>query len=319
VAGDYLAMKEIPVHIISGFLGAGKTTLMLQLLDKKPPQEHWAIVINEFGKISIDGATLQSKSAGGSLYEIVGGCICCSAKAYFGENLDKIVQENRYHRILIEPSGLGGIDHITELVGQHPELRLLPVVCLVDMAMTKHPRLRMLPIFKAQVLKSDLVMFTKTELMGEQELLTLKEQFAADFPGKIYVNREEAENFFLGKSMGISLAGNNLSPAFFLAETAGKEDYKGFSLKLSADMVIHPTWLSQLLALEPAIVRAKGYIYTGNEWLLFNYTLTGTSTESCSLKLGNELVVIYDATLDFDSQLFKFKVEDIAIANCQVK
>ena len=309
----------IQAHIISGFLGAGKTTLILQLLGRKPPDEHWAIVINEFGKISIDGATLQSKSAEGSLYEISGGCICCSAKAYFAENLEKIVSEKQYHRILIEPSGLGGIDHITELVGQHPDLQLMPVVCLVDMAMTKHPRLRMLPIFKVQVLKADLVMFTKTELMDEQELLLLKEQFASDFPGKIYITAEEADVFFLDKDMETVLHKNNLSPAFSLAETAGKEDYKGFSLKLSVDKVIHPTWLSQLLALEPAIVRAKGYIYTGNEWLLFNYTLTGTTTESCSLKLGNELVVIYDATLDFDSQSFKSKVENIAMANNQVK
>jgi len=312
-------MNRISVTIISGFLGAGKTTFLLRLLDKKPPQEHWAIIINEFGKISIDGATLQSKSAAGSLYEIAGGCICCSAKAYFAENLDKIVTENRYQRILVEPSGLGGIDHITELVGQYPDLQLMPVVCLVDMAMTKHPRLRMLPIFKAQVLKADRVMFTKTELIDEKELDLLKEQFASDFPGKIYVNREEAENFFLGKAMGTSPVGTNLPPAFFLAETAGKEDYKGFSLKFSEDKVIHPSCLARLLAQETAIVRAKGYIYAGNEWLLFNYTLAGTTTESCSLKLGNELVVIYDATLGFDSRLFKSKVEDIAIANCQVK
>jgi G3E family GTPase len=311
VAGNYLAMKKIPVHIISGFLGAGKTTLMLQLLDRKPPQEHWAIVINEFGKISIDGATLQSKSAGGSLYEIVGGCICCSAKAYFGENLDKIVRENRYHRILIEPSGLGGIDHITELVGQYPELQLMPVVCLVDMAMTKHPRLRMLPIFKAQVLKSDLVMFTKTELMGEEELRILKEQFAADFPGKHYTTQEEAIDLYLTPEKNRSMDQNNLSPGFYLAETAGKENYKVFSSKFSVNKVIDPTLLSQLLTREPAIVRAKGYIYGGNEWLLFNYTLSGTTTERCSYGAENELVVIYDAVIGFDSQLFRSKIESI--------
>jgi len=304
-------MKKIPVQIISGFLGAGKTTLLLGLLDKKPPQEHWAIVINEFGKISIDGATLQSKSAAGSLYEIVGGCICCSAKAYFGENLDKIVRENRYRRILIEPSGLGGIDHITELVGEHPELRLLPVVCLVDMAMTKHPRLRMLPIFKAQILKSDLVMFTKTELLGAEELRDLKEQFAADFPGKICVSREENEDFLWGHDKVTPQIQHNLSPGFYLAETEGKENYKVISLQLPEDKVIEPGVLSQLLSQEPSIVRAKGYIYAGNEWLLFNYTLSGTTTESCGLKTEIELVVIYDAVIGFNSQSFRSKIESI--------
>jgi G3E family GTPase len=304
-------MKKIPVHIISGFLGAGKTTLMLELLGSKPLQENWAIVINEFGKISIDGATLQSKSAEGSLYEIAGGCICCSAKAYFAENLDKIVAEKRYQRILIEPSGLGGIDHITELVGQYQELLLMPVVCLLDLAMTKHPRLRMLPIFRTQIIKSDLVMFTKTELLGAEELRDLKEQFAADFPGKICVARDENEDLLGGNDKVTPQMQHILSTGFYLAETEGKENYKVLSLKLPKDKVIEPAMLSQLLSQEPSIVRAKGYIYAGNEWLLFNYTLSGTSTESCGKRVENELVVIYNSTDIFDAKNFKSQFENL--------
>jgi G3E family GTPase len=304
-------MEKIQVHIISGFLGAGKTTLILQLLGRKPLEESWAIVINEFGKISIDGATLQSKSAEGSLYEISGGCICCSAKAYFGENLDKIVKENRYHRILIEPSGLGGIDHITELVGQHPVLEQMPVVCLVDILMTKHARLRMLPIFKAQILKSDLVMFTKTEVVAEEELLELKHQFDADFPGKIYTTHASLVNHFHEAEMVNSPAPGNLSPAFYRAETEGKERYKVLAIKFSGEQVVQPELLFRLLNREPAIVRAKGYIYTGNEWLLYNFTLSGTNSESCSMMTENELVVIYDSAIGFDSQLFRAQLDNM--------
>jgi len=304
-------MKKIPVHIISGFLGAGKTTLILQLLGRKPPDEHWAIVINEFGKISIDGATLQSKSAEGSLYEISGGCICCSAKAYFAENLDKIVNEKRYQRILIEPSGLGGIDHITELVGQYPELLLMPVVCLVDIAMTKHPRLRMLPIFRAQILKADLVMFTKTELATGKELAEAKEQFALDFPGKIYAEQASLDEFFRKVDAVTLPVSDNLSPVFYLSGTGDKDNYKVLTIKQPGDRVILPALLSRLLAREPAIVRAKGYIYTGNEWLLFNYTLTGTTAESCSKRVENELVVIYNAADIFDNKHFRSQIENL--------
>lgn len=304
-------MKKIPVHIISGFLGAGKTTMILGLLGKKPLHENWAIVINEFGKISIDGTTLQSKSAGGSLYEIIGGCICCSAKAYFGENLDKIIHEKRYHRILIEPSGLGGIDHITELVGQHPELQLMPVVCLVDIAMTKHPRLRMLPIYKAQILRADLVMFTKIELVAKEELYVLKEQFASDFPGKIYATQFEADVFFHGMGKDAFPLQGYLSQDFYLAETGGRDNFKQLSLRFRRDKVVQPELLSQLLSQETAIVRAKGYIYTGNEWLLFNYTLSGTTTESCSKRIENELVVIYNAEDIFDNKYFKSQIENL--------
>jgi len=186
-------MYKIPVHIISGFLGAGKTTAIIRILSRKPAGENWAIIINEFGKISIDGQTLQSESAEGSVFEITGGCICCSAKGYFQENLEKITLQNRFHRIIIEPSGLGGIDHITELVRKHPALQLMPVVCIVDIAMTRHPRLKMLPIYKAQVQQADLILFSKTELVGENELIELADQFSADFPGKSYARQSGYE------------------------------------------------------------------------------------------------------------------------------
>lgn len=294
----------IPVHIISGFLGAGKTTLILQLLGSKPPDEHWAIVINEFGKISIDGASLQSKSAGGSLYEIVGGCICCSAKAYFAENLDKIVSEKRYHRILIEPSGLGGIDHITELVGQYPELLLMPVVCLVDILMTKHPRLRMLPIYKAQILQADLIYFTKTELVEEKEFLELKEKFASDFPGKIYAAKFKAEDFFNVSKMDLPTDQGFLAPGIYLAHTSEKDNFREYSMKISGEKTVQPGRLSRLLSQEPSIVRAKGYIYAGNEWFLYNYTLSGITTEKCDQKTENEIVFIVEVNDTFDSQGF---------------
>ena len=60
-------MEKIPVNIISGFLGAGKTTEIIRLLGLKPAGENWAIIINEFGKISIDGQTLQSESSRGTV------------------------------------------------------------------------------------------------------------------------------------------------------------------------------------------------------------------------------------------------------------
>lgn len=111
-------MRKIPVHIISGFLGAGKTTEIIRILEQKPATENWAIIINEFGKISIDGKTLQSKSAAGSLYEISGGCICCSAKGYFAENLDKIVRAKGY--IYTEMNGYFSITRCQEFLQKRP-------------------------------------------------------------------------------------------------------------------------------------------------------------------------------------------------------
>lgn len=125
-------MGKIPVNIISGFLGSGKTTAIIKLLGHKNAGEQWAIIVNEFGKISIDCQTLSSSSPGGTVYDISGGCICCSANGYFQENLEKIVRLGKYVRIIIEPSELGGIDMVSEIVVASPDLRLMPVICLVD-------------------------------------------------------------------------------------------------------------------------------------------------------------------------------------------
>jgi len=103
-------VKNILVHIISGFLGAGKTITILRIFEQKKLQENWAILVNEFSKISIDGQILKSRSVAGSVYDIAGGCICYSAKAYLCENLEKIVETGKFNRIIIEPSGLGGIE-----------------------------------------------------------------------------------------------------------------------------------------------------------------------------------------------------------------
>ena len=305
-------MDQIPVHIISGFLGAGKTTTIIQLLNHKQVNESWGIIINEFGKISIDGQTLQPESAEGSLFEISGGCICCSAKGYFQENLEKIILQNRFHRIIIEPSGLGGIDHITELVREHPALQLMPVICIVDIAMTRHPRLKMLLIYKAQIQQADLILFSKTELVEENELIELTDQFAVDFPGKSYARQSDYDEIFLSSVKKNQYPVHNaLFGGFYPVGPGNKNNYQEYSLKINGSKVIDRELLTALLKNEPAIVRAKGYIYTGNEWQLFNYTLTGFSTVSCHQRADNEFVFIYNASEIQDFSSFISRIETL--------
>jgi G3E family GTPase len=304
-------MVQTPVHIISGFLGAGKTTAIINLLDKKPANENWAILINEFGKISIDGQTLVSASAEGTVFEIVGGCICCSAKAYFAENLEKIIGQNRFHRILIEPSGLGGIDHISDLVKQHSHLLMMPIVCVVDITMTNHPRLKKLPIYRAQIQLADQILFRKTELLESEQIDELKVQFDIDFPGKNYAGESFWDEFRLATDYHQANTKESQFVAINSVANGNKGNYKEFSLKVDGNKVIAPKILAELLKSEPAIVRAKGYIYTGIEWQLFNYTLTGFSTENCSGRADGELVVIYLETEPKGFDLLKTKLENL--------
>ena len=302
-------MQKIPVHIISGFLGSGKTTAILRLLGKKPAGENWAIIINEFGKISIDGQTLQAESSEGSLFEISGGCICCSAQAYFAENLEKILAQNRFSRILIEPSGLGGLDQIIPLVKGNVRLHLMPVVCIVDIAMTKLPRLKMLPLYQRQIEKADLVFFSKTELITETELKLLKDQFCLDFPAKNWVGQLVPEDLLYSQLLDQPSVSEAATGSFYPVATLRKEKFREVCLTFPGSKKIDPDRLIELLSKEPSIVRAKGYIYTGNEWKLFNFTMTGISLDNCEQRVECELVVFIDQQEMADIPLLQRQIE----------
>ena len=107
-----IAMTKI--NIISGFLGAGKTTLIKKLLKEALGQEKIVLIENEFGEIGIDGGFL--KDAGIEITEMNSGCICCSLVGDFGEALKKVLAQFAPDRILIEPSGVGKLSDVLKAV-----------------------------------------------------------------------------------------------------------------------------------------------------------------------------------------------------------
>ncbi|MBE7023209.1 MAG: cobalamin biosynthesis protein CobW [Ruminococcaceae bacterium] len=120
------------VDIFSGFLGAGKTTLIKKLLDEAYKGEKVVLIENEFGEIGIDGGFL--KDAGVEITEMNSGCICCSLVGDFSEALKKVVAEFSPDRILIEPSGVGKLSDVIKAVGDinSDELLLNSFTAVVD-------------------------------------------------------------------------------------------------------------------------------------------------------------------------------------------
>ena len=104
----------IKVDIFSGFLGAGKTTLIKKLIEEAYKGEKVVLIENEFGEIGIDGGFL--KDAGVEINEMNSGCICCSLVGDFGKALEKVIAEFTPDRILIEPSGVGKLSDIIRAV-----------------------------------------------------------------------------------------------------------------------------------------------------------------------------------------------------------
>ena len=102
------------IDIISGFLGAGKTTLIKKLLDGAFKGEKVVLIENEFGEIGIDGGFL--KDAGVEITEMNSGCICCSLVGDFGKALKEVVDRFAPDRIIIEPSGVGKLSDVIKAV-----------------------------------------------------------------------------------------------------------------------------------------------------------------------------------------------------------
>lgn len=102
--------NPVPVNIITGFLGVGKTSAILHLLKAKPQNERWAILINEFGEIGIDGSFFSGsyqEEEGVFIKEVTGGCMCCASGFSVQIALNQLLMRAKLDRLLIEPAGLG--------------------------------------------------------------------------------------------------------------------------------------------------------------------------------------------------------------------
>ena len=104
----------IEIDVFSGFLGAGKTTLIKKLIKEAYAGEKIVLIENEFGEIGIDGGFM--KDAGIEITEMNSGCICCSLVGDFGRALEKVLTELAPDRILIEPSGVGKLSDVIRAV-----------------------------------------------------------------------------------------------------------------------------------------------------------------------------------------------------------
>ena len=121
------------IDIFSGFLGAGKTTLIKKLLQEALAGTKVVLIENEFGQIGIDGGFL--KDAGIEIKEMNSGCICCSLVGDFGTALQEVISTYEPERILIEPSGVGKLSDVmkaVESVKGDAEIQLNSAVSVVD-------------------------------------------------------------------------------------------------------------------------------------------------------------------------------------------
>ena len=159
------------IDIISGFLGAGKTTLIKKLLKEAFAGEKVVLIENEFGEIGVDGGFL--KEAGIEIKEMNSGCICCSLVGDFGTSLKEVLETYHPERIIIEPSGVGKLSDVAaavENVKFEEEVKVNSAVAVVDATKCKMYIKNFGEFFVNQIQHAGTVILSRTQKLSEEKL-----------------------------------------------------------------------------------------------------------------------------------------------------
>ncbi len=157
---------RIPTNLIVGFLGSGKTTAIMKLLDQRPPGERWSVLLNEFGVVSIDHALVDSDQEGVAVEELGGGCACCTLAFQFQPLLRRFIQCTKPDRLILEPSGASHPAKVVDMLrcsrlSESVDLR--NIISLIDPKDCEDVRWRESAVFQDQIQLADIVVLNWTD------------------------------------------------------------------------------------------------------------------------------------------------------------
>lgn len=311
--------KPIPVTLVTGLLGSGKTSLIQHLLQHKPTQARWALIINEFGDIGIDGASLQSQAV--PVFEVNGGCICCSAQANLAQALNQVCQLQSLDRLIIEPTGIGHPAQVIDLLKRHQTAQnfaLKNTFCVLDMASFSLERYQKSAVLRDQISLADYLVLNKTDLISAQQLES-SETFLKNLrPTKAAIMATQQAKVDLSW-----LEKTPSRPGFSLLEAPVHQTTPSQSLEADSQLpeviraqiqvgsVSSVGWIftSKLLFMRPAVrewfatpppglVRAKGLIRMGKQWQQLNWVDGHLSLEEQAWRADSRLELLFDHEID---------------------
>ncbi|MBC25619.1 MAG: cobalamin biosynthesis protein P47K [Rhodospirillaceae bacterium] len=180
-------LTSVPTNLITGFLGVGKTTAIRSILGRKPPHEEWAVVVNEFGEIGIDGTMFDGESE--QIRMVPGGCICCVSNVAMGVALTDLIRRQRPDRILIEPTGLGhpaGVLDLLRRSEQAGQIDLRATLCLVDPRRVNELSVGESEVFQDQIHMADVLIGHKWDLSNNVDKEAFQAWASGMFPPKVH-------------------------------------------------------------------------------------------------------------------------------------
>ncbi len=324
--------KAIPTHIISGFLGAGKTTVLQHLLSQKPEHEIWAVLMNEFGQIGID-QQLMPQSNGFAIQELLGGCLCCSSQLPMQIALSRLISENKIDRLFIEPTGLG---HPAQLLEQLTEphwlqhLSMRSLVTVIDGSRLHDSDWSQQNLYQDQLKAAQVVVISHQDKMTEGDIFaleTLKKEYEAYQQKWILTSQGnlsiiEVDQIYTGKKRLIqpllkiqkNLTANE-QPVIKQLPYHYVESAQGYSVagwKLPKSWTFNFYDVLDLLCEQKDWLRIKAVFNTNEGWKSFNFNPNQFNYQTAQEGIDNRIEIIYQNErewLNFEEQLFQCRID----------
>ena len=336
---------RIPTNLITGFLGVGKTSAIRHLISQKPTDQRWAVLVNEFGEVGIDGAMIESSGAENvAVSEIAGGCFCCSSDAPIEFSLMELIRQTTPDRVLIEPTGLGHPAKVLDAL-RGPWFRgvidLRATICLADPADFANPVVTNVDVFQDQLHMADIVVVNKldrtppdrlspflaflnglfppksliiTTTLGRVDLSLLEADISPErtalFPEahpSHHEHRADSETTNPVPLTGKASPVSILIPGHPIRKVSRQSDRAACGWIFSPLDVFRRVDLFELFNGSLDVHRLKGVFNVGNEWILYNRVGGELTFESIPYRRDSRLEVILEQP-NFDWDWFESRL-----------
>lgn len=304
-----MSVKKTKVHLISGFLGTGKTTALKSLMAQKNPDEKWVIIVNEFGEIGIDGAVLSDN--GIPVAEIAGGCLCCVAGPQMSNTVAKMLRDVAPDRLMIEASGLAHAASVIDELKTPPldqSLEIGAVFTVVDPRQFVSPDYAQQALYKDQIGVCDVLVASKTDLCSPEVLAEFREKAAKLFPPKALV--AEVDNAQMNiEWLDIPVVEKSRYRLKTLPDNTMGFQSQGFTFAAGQDFDGErlTNFFNDLPKMTEGLVRAKGVFQVLGTWVWLNWVDGQWGANQVSWRRDSRFELIAKS---FDADLIEKKLTE---------